>query len=65
MDKHSSLLGPVCKLHKKLSVVNAHPRAVFTTVFIFFITIGWKGLPWTNTLAYFGPFVTYEENEVL
>jgi hypothetical protein len=22
------------------------------------MTLDWKGLPWTNTLAYFGPFVS-------
>jgi hypothetical protein len=28
-------------------------------------TLGWKGLSVTNTLAYWTPFVSYEENEVL
>jgi len=29
------------------------------------LTIGWKVLPGTNTLALLGPFISYEENEVL
>ncbi len=31
----------------------------------FYITLGWKGLPRTNSLAYLGQFVSYEENELL
>ncbi len=30
-----------------------------------FITQGLKSLPGTNTLAYLGPLVSYEENEAL
>ncbi len=29
------------------------------------IRLGWKGLLRTNTLAYLGTFVSYEEDEVL
>jgi hypothetical protein len=28
------------------------------------VTLGWKGLQVTNTLAYLGPFVSSKENEV-
>jgi hypothetical protein len=30
-----------------------------------YILLGWKGLTETNTLAFLGPFVSCEDNEVL
>ncbi len=32
---------------------------------VYYITLGWKGLPRRKNSNLLGPFVTYEENEVL
>ncbi len=57
--------------------MNTAPGAVFTMFHFLcdfsyehnhlgqWITLGQKCLPVTNTLAYWAPFVHYEENEVL
>jgi len=37
-----------------------------TSKLTYYIILDWKGLPGTNTLAYWGcPFMSHKENEVL
>jgi len=64
-DRHSSLLGPY-ENYKGNEVLLIWLQGSYSKHFIFFITyrclyelecymsLGWKGLPWTDSLAYFG-----------
>jgi hypothetical protein len=70
------LIGPFRRLRRKWSVVNTAPGIVFTTL-IFFVTYHWtqqaRVLHYTRLerlardkhSSLLGPFVSYEENEVL
>ncbi len=72
-DKHSSLLRyeiimAVTVLQCKDRIHNISFSSLFTNgpkKLECYKTLPLKGLPRRNTLAYWGPFVSYEENTVL
>jgi hypothetical protein len=76
INKTIQLIRPIHKLRKKWSAVNAAPGAVFTTLHflhnlrldqyieVFVICKPFKCIL-TKQSSLFGPFISYEENEVL
>jgi hypothetical protein len=75
MDKYSSLSGPICKFQRKLSVVNAAPGTLFTTLHflcnlwmdskLVLLYIRLERLAMDKDSSLLGPFVSYRENYVL
>ncbi len=70
------LVGSIHKLRSKRCVENMVPGTVFTTLHSLcnwlmdpicksYIPLGWKVLPREIHISSLGPFISYEENEVL
>jgi hypothetical protein len=72
---NTTLLGPFVSYEEKevmrIQYLSLIHNALFSSSLMVgpnkpecYITLGWKGLKWTNT-SLLGPFVSYEENEVM
>ncbi len=53
-------------LHKSYKIIILAMSCVaspYITTLLANIRLGWKGLPWKNTSAYWVPFIRYDENK--